>query len=258
MAEAATQVGRAAHLPEQPRQAFGARGRIGGQQRAELLGQVQQDRAGLEHTDRLRAAAVQQCRNLRVRVHRDEATAELLAFADADHPGVVLRAAVAQRQQLLQHHGHLHAVRGGQRIQLQRMLANRQVFVVRGPCHRAVDAGEPAATGLVPDPDLRRHVVGLVAHALVPRCAGQSSSLIRGTGAARGTLDPGAGRDGRGPPRLRTRLAGRSRYSGASSRCRRCRPRSSSPSRRRRAASAVPAPRRARCRLRAGSDGRCC
>ena len=46
VAEAAAEVGRAAHLPEQPRQAFGARRGLGRQERAELLGEVQQDRAG--------------------------------------------------------------------------------------------------------------------------------------------------------------------------------------------------------------------
>jgi hypothetical protein len=49
VAEAAAQEGRAAHLPEQPRQALGPRRRLAGQEGAELLGQVQQDRARLEH-----------------------------------------------------------------------------------------------------------------------------------------------------------------------------------------------------------------
>jgi hypothetical protein len=92
MPEAAAQVGRAAHLPEQPRQALGALPQVGGQEGAELLGQVQQDRAGLEHADRLRPAAVDQRRDLGVRVGRDEAAAELLAFVDADQPGVVFGA----------------------------------------------------------------------------------------------------------------------------------------------------------------------
>ena len=95
MAEAAAEIGRAAHLPEQPRQAFGARAGLGRQERAELLREIQQDRAGLEHPDRLRAAAVQQRRDLGVRVDRDEAAAELLAVADLDQPGVVFGAAVA-------------------------------------------------------------------------------------------------------------------------------------------------------------------
>ena len=133
MAEAAAQIGRAAHLPEQPRQAFGARGRLGRQESAELLGQIQQDRAGLEHPDRLRAAAVHQRRDLGVRVDRHEAAAELVALADLDQPGVVLGAAVAERQQLLEHDRDLHAVRRAQRVELQRMAADRQLLVVGGP-----------------------------------------------------------------------------------------------------------------------------
>src|ERR1700722_4202555 len=56
MTEAAAQVWRAAHLPEQPGQAFSSGRRFGGQKGAELLGQVHQNRAGLEHTDGFRAA----------------------------------------------------------------------------------------------------------------------------------------------------------------------------------------------------------
>jgi hypothetical protein len=43
---------------------------------------MQQDRAGFEHPDRLRAAAVHQRRDLGVGVDRDEAAAELVALAD--------------------------------------------------------------------------------------------------------------------------------------------------------------------------------
>jgi hypothetical protein len=107
------------------------------QQGAELLRQVQQDRARLEHPDRLRAAAVEQRRNLGVRVDRDEAAAELLPFVDPDQPGVVLRAGMAERQQFLQHHRDLDAVGGGQRIQLQRMAPDRQLLVMRGSGDRA-------------------------------------------------------------------------------------------------------------------------
>ena len=45
MPEAAAQIGRAAHLPEQPVQAFGTFGMIGGKERAKLFGQIKQDRA---------------------------------------------------------------------------------------------------------------------------------------------------------------------------------------------------------------------
>jgi hypothetical protein len=152
MAEAAADIGRAAHLPEQPRQAFGARRDLGRQERAELLGQVHQDRAGLEDPDRLGTAAVHQRRDLGVRVHRDEAAAELIAVADLDQPGVVLRALVAERQQLLEHDRDLDAVRRAQRIELQRVRPTGSSFSCVGAGDRAVDVGEPAEGGLVRAP----------------------------------------------------------------------------------------------------------
>ncbi len=48
-------------------------------------------------------AAVEQRRDLRVRVDADEAAAELVALVDLDQPGVVLGAGVARREQLLEH-----------------------------------------------------------------------------------------------------------------------------------------------------------
>src|SRR5882762_6981206 len=48
VAEAPTNVRRASRLPEQPRQAFGARTFFGRQEHAELLGEVYQDRARFE------------------------------------------------------------------------------------------------------------------------------------------------------------------------------------------------------------------
>jgi hypothetical protein len=127
VAEAAAEERCCAHLPEQPRQALGARGAASGEKgAAELLGQVQQDRTGFEDAHRRRPAAVEQRRNLRVRVDGDEATGELGAVVDADEPGVVLRTAMAEREQLLQQHRDLHAVR-------------------RSPANRAAaDVGRPA------------------------------------------------------------------------------------------------------------------
>jgi hypothetical protein len=66
-------------------------------------------------------------------------------FVDADQPGVVFGAGVAQRQQLFQHHGDLDAVGRGQRVQLQRVLAHRQLLVMRGAGDGPVDVGELAA-----------------------------------------------------------------------------------------------------------------
>ena len=84
MAEAAAKIGRAAHLPEQPRQAFGAGGRLGRQEGAEFFRQIHQDRARLEHADRLCAAAVHQRRNFRVGIGCDKTAAELVAVLDPD------------------------------------------------------------------------------------------------------------------------------------------------------------------------------
>jgi hypothetical protein len=108
---------------------------------AELLGQVHQDGAGLEHPHRLRPAAVQQRRDLGVGVDLHEAAAELLALVDADQPGVVLGARMAQGQQFLQHHGHLDAVGRAQRVELQRWRPTGSALM-RGAGDGAVDAGE--------------------------------------------------------------------------------------------------------------------
>src|SRR6185437_5762798 len=111
-----------------------------------------------------RLAAVEKRRDLRVRVDIDEAGAELVALADVDQPGVVFRAGMAGGEQFLQHDRHFDAVGRAQRIELQRMAADRQRLFVRGAGDRAVDAGEAAAALFVPDPDFRRDVFG-VGHA---------------------------------------------------------------------------------------------
>lgn len=129
-----------------------------GQQHAELLGQVHQDRAGFEHAERLRAAAVDQGRNLGVGVDIDEAGGELVTLEDLDQPGIVFGVAEAQRQQFLQHDRGLLAVGRTQRIDLEGMLADRQFLVVRRAGDRTVHAGEGAAVLLVPGPDFRRNV----------------------------------------------------------------------------------------------------
>ena len=60
---------------------------------------------------------------------------------------------MAQRQQLFQHDRDLHAIGRAQRIQLQRVLAHGQLFIVRSPGNGPVDAGELAAVFFVPLPD---------------------------------------------------------------------------------------------------------
>jgi hypothetical protein len=165
VAEAATEIGRATHLPEQPRQAFRALGALRRHERAELLREIEQNGARFEHAYRVGSAAIHQGRNLGVRIGSDEAAAELVALADLDQPGVVLGALVTQRQQLLEHDRDLLAIRGAQRIELQRMLADRQFLLAGRAGDRPVDVGEPAPAGLVPGPDLGRDVLGCVAHA---------------------------------------------------------------------------------------------
>jgi hypothetical protein len=81
----------AAHLPHQPVQHFGARGAAGGQEGAEFLGQVDQDRSAFEQAHRLRRTG-QQGGDLGIGVHIDKAAGKLVARADVDEPGVVFGA----------------------------------------------------------------------------------------------------------------------------------------------------------------------
>ncbi len=64
VAEAPTDVRRASRLPEQPREAFGARTVFGRQEDAELLGEVYQDGTGVEYSNGHRLALVHQSRDL--------------------------------------------------------------------------------------------------------------------------------------------------------------------------------------------------
>ena len=171
---------------------------------------MHQDRAALEHPHRLCAAAVHQRRDLGVRVDLDKAGAELVALADVDQPGVIFGARVALGQQLLQHHGDLHPVRSRQRVQLQRVLADRQFLVMGGAGNGAVGGGKLAAIAFFPFPDFRRgvggiaHLLGLVLIVPVP-C--QSHTLGRSAPAEiRGYLQiPMTGRSARGNFTIRSR-----------------------------------------------------
>jgi hypothetical protein len=96
--EAPTKVRRASRLPEQPREAFGARAVSGRQEDAELLGEIYQDGARLEYPNRHRAALVHQRRDLGVGVQGNEAAPEQIALVNSDQPGVVLCAAIAERK----------------------------------------------------------------------------------------------------------------------------------------------------------------
>src|SRR5665213_2358827 len=91
---------------------------------------MQENGAGLENEDRLGTAAVYQRWNLRVRVDLDEAASELSPLVGSGEVFVVFRALVPELQQLLEHHGDLHPVRRGQRVELQWMAPDRQFLVV--------------------------------------------------------------------------------------------------------------------------------
>jgi hypothetical protein len=93
---------------------------------------MHQDRAGFEHADRLRPL-----RSISAGILEFGLTATKplpnWSPSDLDQPGVVLRALVAERQQLFEHHRDLDAVRRRQRIELQRMASDRQFLVVGRP-----------------------------------------------------------------------------------------------------------------------------
>ena len=78
--EAAAEIRGGALQPEQPVERLGPRGVIARQELPELLREVEQDRAGLEHPHVL--VGVIERRNLGVRVDIHEAATELVAVAD--------------------------------------------------------------------------------------------------------------------------------------------------------------------------------
>ena len=79
---------------------------------------------------------------------------------------------MAERQQLLEHDRDLLTIRSGQRIELERVAADRQLLVVGGAGDRAVDVRELAAARLAPGPDLWRGVFGRTAHSCGSRSQG--------------------------------------------------------------------------------------
>ncbi|ENN88140.1 hypothetical protein RHSP_39340 [Rhizobium freirei PRF 81] len=177
--ETAAEIGRAAHLPEQPGQAFGTSRLLLRQEGGELFGEIGQDRSRFKNADRLGAAAIEQGGDLRIRVNLDEAAAELVAVTDLDQPGVIFGAAMTKRQQLLEQDRDLHAIRRAERIELKRMAADRQFLFMRRPGDRTVDIGELAAIRLVPGPDLRRRVFGRTVHKHRPFGVNQFWSDLR-------------------------------------------------------------------------------
>jgi hypothetical protein len=78
--------------------ALRALGGLSRQEGAELFGEVEQDRAGLEDADRLAPAAIHHGRDLGIGIDGDEAAAELVAVVNPDQPSVVFGALLAERQ----------------------------------------------------------------------------------------------------------------------------------------------------------------
>ena len=165
MPETAAQERCSAHLPHEPGQGFRAPLRLGGQELPKLLGQVNEDRAGLEDADRFGPGPVDERWDLRVWIDRHKARAELIALADVDQPGVVLGACVTALEQLLEHDRDLDPVWGTHRIELKRMLAGGQRLVVGRAGDRPVDVGETTAVLPIPGPHLGRDVLGGLHHA---------------------------------------------------------------------------------------------
>ena len=169
MAEAAAEEGRAAHLPEQPatgtRRAppdpsagtrrTSRRGRAGSRRSrtpARLVGPLRSTSAGIFEFGLISTKPLPNWSPSPMSISQASYSAPLW-------PGA---------EQLLEHDRDLHAVGRAQRIELQRMPADRQFLVVRRPGDRPVDVGEPAAARLVPGPDLGRRILGRIAHSVAP------------------------------------------------------------------------------------------
>src|SRR5690606_16715931 len=189
MPEAAADERRAAHLPHKPRERLGTR-RVGlRQQEVELLGQVDEDRTALEYPERLRSRAVDQRGDLAIGVDVDEARPELVALEDLDRPGVVLGVGEARLEQLLEHDRHLHPVRRAERVELEGMLADRELALLARARGRAVDSGELAAVFRIVIPDFGRGVdVGHRPELLLRKGVARRWRLVRGTASAREPL----------------------------------------------------------------------
>ncbi len=156
MAEAAAEIGRAAHLPEQP--VTGIRS-------------VPADRsAGTRRTFRPGATGSRRTRTPgSASVVLWSISAGILEFGListkplpnwSPSPMLISQASYSapvwpSGQQLLEHDRHLHAIGRGQRIELQRMLADRQLLVVGRAGNRPVQAAPRPRQVLVPCPDFR-------------------------------------------------------------------------------------------------------
>ena len=103
-------------------------------------------------------AQIQERRNLGVGVNIDKVATELLAFTNINRIRIVL-CPVCPRSRSSSSSAVTFTPFGvRQRIQLQRILATRQFFLVSWPSDQPIDVGEtPAALG-IPSPNLGWHV----------------------------------------------------------------------------------------------------
>ena len=159
MAKASAKKRCGTHLPHQPRKGLGPRRP---QKSTELLGQVKQYCAALEHSNRLAARSVDQRWDLAVGIDRDEPRSELVASHDVDQPGIILRSGMPGSEQFLEQNRDLLPIGSALRVKLERMTANRKLAFARRARDRPIDAGETPAALLVPTPHLGRLVTGVV------------------------------------------------------------------------------------------------
>ncbi len=83
-----------AHLPEQPLHALGAAAQVGRQEFAGLLGEIEQDGAGLEHRERRAAArriVIDDGGDAVIGRDFQELAIELFAFSDVDRNDFILK-----------------------------------------------------------------------------------------------------------------------------------------------------------------------
>jgi len=90
---------------------------------------MDEDRPALKHAEFGFAAGINHGGDFGVGVDPDKAAGELLPLADVDGVSVIFRALVAQLQQFFEHHRNLHPIGRGERMDLERIVTARQVFV---------------------------------------------------------------------------------------------------------------------------------
>ena len=145
MTKAASDERACADLPCDPTQRLSTSGGIGWQELAELLCQMDQDCCRFKNAEGFVTAAIFHCWNFRVWVESHEPAGELLTLADVYGVGIVFCAFVAQLKQFLEHDRDLYAIGRCKRVELEGVLADRQIFLFARAGSRAVDIGKAAA-----------------------------------------------------------------------------------------------------------------